>query len=332
MLQRLFTKQSVKFTILLSVCLLFTSLNVFSTFSQDTPPATEDPLPLPTDVPTELPSPTATFTDLPPPTATHTETPSLTPIETATATVAPTETPLETATETETVTLTLTPTNTEPPSAMPTLTTSPTATSTSDRMPTPGTPEYEAIVKQSEAAGNQAQLLDVEDCDMSDIDTSQSIVVAPPNGSAGDLYAAIAQAHINGSASPYPIYLCPGEFPLSQTAVLSKDIIFYGSGMDVSTIYQDEADPDVMGGMFTLNNNEVEFNDVTVKDGQALSTLFGATVGGAIKIYSGTLNINDSKFENNHASMTVVRLPGATTPISRVVFSIIMQPKCPAVR
>jgi len=281
--------------------LLLNSLNLLTTFSQETPPPTAEPSPSPTETATELLSFTPTFTDLPPPTATNTELPSLTPTETATATTVATETPLETATETVTVTATVTPTATptETASATTTLTPgAPEAASLSDRIPTPGTPDYAAVVKESQASGNQAQLLGGT-CSTS-FSTALSVVAAPPVGNAGDLYTAIGWAH-GSSVSPYPIYLCPGEIPLSQTAVLFVDINFYGQGMDVSTIYQAEQDVDDMAGMFTLNGNTVEFHDLTVKDGQARSQTYGATVGGAVKVYSGTLNIYNSKFKNNRA-------------------------------
>src|SRR5690606_37108042 len=106
-------------------------------------------------------------------------------------------------------------------------------------MPTAGKPDYAATLQQATAQAGSRQmesLLD-EDCS-TDINSDYAIVAPPVSGPAEDFYVAIAQAHQSGSASPYPIYLCPGIFPMDQTAVLYADLYFYGRGAEATTLYQ----------------------------------------------------------------------------------------------
>lgn len=243
------------------------------------PPTLEPPtVELPTSEPptaTEAPSLTATFTETPTLTATYTETPTAA----ASLTASPTLTPTSTFTATPSLLPSLTPTTTVTPIYTPTA------------MATPGMPDYAAELQQwrdNQGSARQSQLLDT--CS-TDINSSYAIVAPPVSGPADDFYAAVAQAHIGGSASPYPIYLCEGTFPLDETSNSYVDINLYGRGADVTIFYQ--SNTTTMHGMFSMNGNTLNFHNVTVTGGRR------GGGGAGVKTWSGTLNIYDSVFSEN---------------------------------
>jgi hypothetical protein len=225
-------------------------------------------------------------------TSTETATLSLTPTlsATPTATASVSLTPTFTPTASLTASLSPTPTSILPPTFPP---------------PTPGMPDYDAWLREAQQRRSaqlqgESLLLD-EACD-TDINEDFAIVApTTDNGRAVDFYGAIGQAYQPGSASPYPIYLCEGTFPLNETVVLFVDIIIYGRGVDASLITQSNTSE--MGGMFTLNDNHLlEFHNLTVHDGRARVTGAGAVNGGAVLVHSGTLRVYDSKFQSNEAA------------------------------
>lgn len=249
------------------------------------PPTLEPPtVELPTSEPptaTEAPSLTATFTETPTLTATYTETPTAA----ASLTASPTLTPTSTFTATPSLLPSLTPTTTVTPIYTPTA------------LATPGMPDYAAELQQwrdNQGSARQSQLMDT--CS-TDINSSYAIV-APTvvDNRAVDFYAAMAWALQSGSASPYPIYLCEGIFPLDETVGFFVDTIIYGRGADLSTFYQ--SNTTTMGGMFTVQGSTttVELHHVTITSGWR-----SGMSGAAVKIWSGTLRIYDSKFSDNQA-------------------------------
>lgn len=263
------------------------------------PPTTEPPTAEP---PTTEP-PTTESPTIEPPTATFTELPSLTPTETLT--LSPTLTPTATLTETATASPTATTTITVTPSLTATAALMPAATASAvlaRPLPTPGAPDYAGRLQAARSRLGQTSALTLNGECSTSISPNIAIVAPPSSGPAEDFYAAVAQAH-NTSTSPYPIYLCPGEFPLDETVVLFADIIIYGQGLDEeggSTLYQSNTIS--MGGMFTLNGNLLEFHNVYITGGQALQVIAGAVQGGVVKIWDGTLRIYDSKIEDNQAN------------------------------
>jgi hypothetical protein len=240
-------------------------------------PPTPEP---PTLEPPTLEPPTATFTELPSLTATFTETPS----------------PTLTLTETETPTATLTPSATETPFA----TETPTPSSTTTLLPTPtitvtpGRPDYAAELREwreNQASLPQAQSLS-STC-FTDINSLYSIVAPPASGNPpADLYAAIAQAHAPGAASPYPIYLCAGTFPMDESRALFVNVNFYGRGADVSIIQRLPTNID--NGLFFIEDHSVvEFHHLTLTDG------FSNGEGGTIKVWIGTARVFDSRVDSS---------------------------------
>lgn len=265
----------------------------------DSPPPTATPLPTSTDtpVPTETPSPTPTSTETP------TETPSPTDLPTLTETPSPTEPPP--------------PTETPWPSATPPLIASPTA----PMMPTPGAPDYAAQV-QARLMVQHAQPPASAYEEGCSLDINSDYAVVPPPGEnqtrAQYFYDAIAQAHSSGSASPYPIYLCSGTFPLDETVVLFADIQIFGRGAEEGGSKIVQSNTETMGGMFTLNGNTLEFHNVYIQGGQALQVQWGADQGGVVKIWDGTLRIYDSVLQENEAAASGgVVAWGHTTYIKR---------------
>ncbi len=305
-------------------CLVFIFSNVVFTLAQETPPAEpptiEQPADLPTSEPPTVGPPTAEPPTLepatiePPPTI-PTETP-LVPTSTDILVQIPTETPttdlsasvtlesiitdqVESFTDTPTPTATITATFTPTPIFMPTATL-PTVPDESLKQPTPGVPSYLASAKNSLSSAS-VQGAVVNGC--STVVTANYAIVAPPaTGStrSGDFYNTLPEIGYPGNASPYPIYLCPGEFPLNETVVLYGNVNFYGRGVDITTFKQ-SAPASSMGGMFTLNGNTVEFHNLTVANGLAKAVSAGATNGAGIVGWNGTLKIFDSKFTNNEA-------------------------------
>jgi hypothetical protein len=248
------------------------------------PPTVEMPtLEPPTPEPPTLEPPTATFTELPSLTATFTETPS----------------PTLTLTETETLTATLTPSATETPFATTTLTPSSTTTllPTPTITVTPGRPDYAAELREwreNRASLPQAQSLS-STC-ATDVNLQFSIVAPPASGNPpADLYAAIAQAHAPGAASPYPIYLCAGTFPMNDGRAFFVDVNFYGRGIDVSVIQR--LPTNINNGLFFVHDSAaVEFHHVTIVDG------YSTGEGGTIRIWSGTARVFDSKIDSSEAN------------------------------
>lgn len=100
----------------------------------------------------------------------------------------------------------------------------------------------------------------------------------------------------------YPIFLDSGTYTLQRTLVIHKSVAFIGRGVDITIITQVN-NSNQMAGLVTINNNAaVNFTDFTFSGGLAINDTFGATQGGAIRMYSGYLSLVDMKFANNQAS------------------------------
>ncbi len=284
--------------------------------AQETTPPAEPPTEAPTLEPPTAEPPTLEPPTFEPPTSEPptsepptVEPPTLAP-PTETATLeSPTETFTETATATSTATLestataTTTATSTSEASITPSFTPSATTTAafTPTIAPTAGIPNYSATLQawnESQAMGLQSQNQLLNTCATS-INSSYSIVAPPSLGNPStDFYTAVAQAHSMGAASPYPIYLCEGTFPLHETVGFSVDVEIYGRGVGESIFTQ--SNYSTMGHMFVIDDftfTTVEFHHVTFT--QALNP-GGA---GVIKIWgSSSLRIFDSQFIYNQGA------------------------------
>ena len=282
----------------LLVFVLFIGLfTLASIAAQETTPPVEPP----TEAPT-LEPPTAEPPTLEPPTA-EPPTLELPTLESPTlsATLIPTETVTAIPTLVDTVTLIPTDDVTLPPTPL-----------ISDSVnfeavqATPGALNYGEILQEWQAT--QENAIQSQNSLLSGCATyiTPSFAVVGQSGSglpAIDFYAAVAQAHLVGAASPYPIYLCEGTFPLHETIVLQTSINIYGRGTiyDVSVITQ--MNTTTMGGMFTVNNGvRLEFHNVLVHGGRAERPTVGSTRGGVVMIWEGSLGIYDSRFEDNRAT------------------------------
>ena len=293
----------------LLVFVLFIGLfTLASIAAQETTPPVEPPTEAPTLEPPTTEPPTLEPPTIEPPTvepptlAPPTETATVEfPTQTLTATFTETATATSTATLESTATATATSTSETSitPSFTPTVTT--TAVFTPTMGPTAGMPNYSATLQawnESQAMGLQSQNQLLNTCATS-INSSYSIVAPPSLGNPStDFYTAVAQAHSMGAASPYPIYLCEGTFPLHETVGFSVDVEIYGRGVGESIFTQ--SNYSTMGHMFVIDDftfTTVEFHHVTFT--QALNP-GGA---GVIKIWgSSSLRIFDSQFIYNQGA------------------------------
>lgn len=122
---------------------------------------------------------------------------------------------------------------------------------------------------------------------------------------AGDvvgLQNAISAAGSNPT-SPYNIFLQTGTYSLSSTLVIFGMVRIYGTGVNNTIIQQGQRDPNQMAGVFTLNGtlSELQLHNLTVKDGIANAPQYSAIDGAGVKVWAGTLIVEDCKFDNNLA-------------------------------
>jgi hypothetical protein len=279
MLQRLRTKRSARIFTILSVFLFLFSLNSLSVFSQE-------PSPIPIDIPTELPSltplpptetATTTFTELPSPTATNTEAPSSTPTETM---VVLTETP------TETPTLSLT----ETPTASLEATTSATPTGTFTSTPTSGLPTSTPI-------GQTPSFLNPSKPNTS---FSPFSIVIVPVDSVSELIDALANADCGDETviemdPGTPLYTLTDVYDSSffgnnGLPIIECNVTINGNGTTLTRSVN--ADPFRLFGVDS--GATLTINDLALTNGSP-----SETGGGAILSVGGTVNVNRSYILNN---------------------------------
>ncbi|MCA0458826.1 MAG: M23 family metallopeptidase [Chloroflexi bacterium] len=134
------------------------------------------------------------------------------------------------------------------------------------------------------------------------------------------LCQAIRQANGNTSIV-YPIYLDTGTYTVNTTLVVYGKVKIFGRGIDVTVINQDTLN--TIQGIMTINGSAMlEVHNVTFKNGNATNAAAGATSGGAIKQWNGSLKVYDSKFDTNIASERggAIRIYAGTAQIERTIF------------